>query len=142
MVDLTKVTKNAQKKTASISAAQLVGGSSAALRDGSYVNATDNYDLFRIPANSLITDAYVVVEEAGQASLTADIGFDGGAELINDADIDGVSVVKDAGIKLATGTGKLVTAKFSSAPTAGRFHVVVEYIEYTKTNGELTRQTA
>ena len=142
MVDLTKVTQNAQKKVKSISSAILVGGSTAALNGGSYANTTANYDLFRLPANCLVTDAYVVVEAAGQANLTADIGYDGGAELINDADIDGVSVVKDAGIKLATGTGKLVTAKFSAAPTVGRFHVVVEYIEYTLTNGMLTKQTA
>lgn len=142
MVDLTKVTKNAQKKTLSVSSAVLVGGSTAALNGGSYVNTTSNYDLFRIPANCLITDAYVVVEGAGQANLLADIGFDGGAELINDADIDAVSVVKDAGIKLASGTGKLVTAKFSAAPTTGRFVVIVEYTEYGVTNGNLTKQTA
>lgn len=138
MTDLKKVGKFANKKTRSVSSATLVGGSSAALDGGAYVASTGTQELFTVPANSLITDCYVVVEEAGQALLTADIGYAGGNELFNDADIDAVSVVKDAGIKLATGTGKTITAKFSAAPTQGRFHVVVEYIEFTKSNGDLT----
>lgn len=139
MVDITQVTKNGQKKTRSVSSAILVGGSTAALAGGSYANTTSNYDLFNLPPNALVTDAYIVTDVAGQATLTCDLGFDGGAELINDADIDNTGVVKDAGIKLATGTGKLVTAKFSAAPTVGRFIAVVEYIEYTKANGDLTK---
>lgn len=139
MTDLTKVTENSKKKVISVSSAQLVGGSTAALRGGAYVNTTAQYDLFNIPPNCLIVDSYIIAEEAGQATLTCDLGFDGGAELINDADIDNTGVVKDAGIKIDSGTGKLVTAKFSAAPTQGRFHAVVEYIEYTRANGELTK---
>ena len=138
MVDVKKVTNFGKKKVRSVSSAQLVAGSSAALRGGAYVNSTAQYDIFKVPANCLITDAYIITEEAGQTSLTCDLGFDGGAELINDADIDNTGVVKDAGIKIASGTGKNVTAKFSAAPTAGRFHAVVEYIEYTRAAGELT----
>lgn len=138
MTDLKKVSKFNQKKTRSVSSATLVGGSSAALDGGAYVADTATQELFTIPANSLITDCYIVVEEAGQGSLTADIGYAGSNELFNDADIDAVSVVKDAGIKLATGTGKTITAKFSAAPTQGRFHVIVEYIEYTLSNGDFT----
>lgn len=138
MTDLKKVSKFNQKKTRSISSATLVGGSSAALDGGAYVADTATQELFTVPANSLITACYIVVEEAGQANLTADIGYAGSNELFNDADIDAVSVVKDAGIKLATGTGKTITAKFSAAPTQGRFHVIVEYIEYTLSNGDLT----
>lgn len=138
MTDLKKVSKFNRKKTRSVSSATLVGGSSAALDGGAYVADTATQELFTIPANSLITDCYIVVEEAGQGSLTADIGYAGSNELFNDADIDAVSVVKDAGIKLATGTGKTVTAKFSAAPTQGRFHVIVEYIEYTLSNGDFT----
>lgn len=138
MVDLTQVTKNSQKKTQSVASALLVGGSTAERVNGSYVNTTEQYDLFRLPENSLITDAYIITEGAGQTNLTCDLGFDGGAELINDADIDNTGVVKDAGIKIPTTTGKLVTAKFSAAPTTGRFYVVVEYTEYTKSCGELT----
>lgn len=138
MTDLKKVGKFMQKKNRSVSSAVLVGGSSAALNGGAYVADTATQELFTVPANALITDCYVVVEEAGQANLTVDIGYAGSNELFNDADIDAVSVVKDAGIKLATGTGKTVTAKFSVAPTQGRFHIIVEYIEYTVGNGDLT----
>lgn len=137
MVDITQVTKNSQKKSVSIASALLVGGSTADRVNGSYVNTTSNYDLFNLPANCLVTAAYINTEVAGQATLTCDLGFDGGAELINDADIDNTGVVKDVGIKIPTVTGKLVTAKFSAAPTVGRFWVIVEYQEYTKSNGEL-----
>ncbi len=40
--------------------------------------------------------------------------------------------------RLATGTGKLVTAKFSADPSAGSFVFMVGYIEYDLGNGKLT----
>lgn len=129
MPDLTQAGDNWQKKTRSVSSAYL---SSAAITD----NAV--YNLFELPANSLITDAYVVKKTAGAANLTADFGFDGGAELINDADLDDLTTVKDAGLKLDTGSGKSVTVKFSAAPANFKGYFVVEYIEYTLKNGMLT----
>lgn len=130
MGNLTQTGDNWQKKTRSVSSAYI---------SNKEITNTDTYNLFELPANCLITDAYVVKKVAGAASLTADIGFSGGAELINDADLDDLTTVKDAGIKLDTGTGKSVTIKFSAAPANFKGYVVVEYIEYTLKNGMLTK---
>lgn len=149
MADLTRLYKNSEKKTVSVSAAMV---------KHTDVGDTASNELFKLPPNCVITDAVVVVEEAGQSNLTVDFGFDGGNELGNDLDIDGISVVSvplvtsttvtgnaetAAGTatkapRIATGTGKTVTAKFSANPTAGKFHFIVSYIEYTKGNGDLT----
>lgn len=140
MVDITRLRKNAEKKTISVAAAEIRHGD---------VSSTALQELFNLPGNCLIVEAGVVVEEAGQANLTVDFGFDGGNELGNDLDIDGTGYV-DVDIaasgnaetiqkapRILTGTGKTVTAKFSADPTAGKFIFIVNYIEYTLGNGNL-----
>lgn len=151
MTDITRLRKNAEKKTISVASAMV---------KHSDVAGTTLQELFNLPPNCLIVDSGVVVEEAGQTSLTVDFGFDGGNELGNDLDIDGTGYVQvaeaiaaltltegtpntlSAGTvtkspRILTGTGKTVTAKFSADPTAGVFHFIVEYIEYTLGNGKL-----
>ena len=44
--------------------------------------------------------------------------------------------------RLLTSTGKVVTAVFSAKPTVGRFHFLVEYVEYTLNNGDKTNYVA
>ena len=152
MVDITRLRKNAEKKTLSISSAEIRHGD---------VSATTSQELFNLPANCLIVDAGVVVEVAGQGGLTVDFGFDGLAELGDDLALsstgyvdtpfdvttlvlaDGTPNTLTSGTvaktpRLLTGTGKTVTAKFSADPSAGIFHFIVEYIEYTLGNGNLT----
>lgn len=140
MTDITYLRKNSEKKVVSVASALIKHGD---------VSSTALAELFNLPANCLITRAGVVVETAGQANLTVDFGFDGGNELGNDLDIDGTGYV-EAGVaasgnaetlamvpRILTGTGKTVTAKFSADPTAGVFHFIVEFIEYTRGNGQL-----
>ena len=145
MTDKTRLRKNSEKKTYSVAAATLLHTDVA---DANLV------ELFNLPPNCLIVDASVVVEVAGQSNLTVDFGFAGGNELGNDLDIDGAGVVtvpetvsgsgtiSTKSPRLTTGSGKNVTAKFSADPTAGKFHFIVEYIEYTLGNGKLTNYTA
>jgi hypothetical protein len=130
MTNLTRVGKNSEKKTVSASA--------VTVKAGDVADASN--ELFVLPPNALIVASYCIVKVAGQASLTVDFGFDGGAELGNDLDIDGAAVVEglaDAGA-LDTGTGKTVTALFSATPSAGEFVFIVEYVEYNKGCGDLT----
>ncbi len=132
MVDITRLRKNAEKKVISVSSAEIGHAD---------VSGTALQELFKLPANSVITNASVYVETAGQASLTVDFGFDGGNELGNDLAISATGVKGTAlalASRIATGTGKTVTAVFSADPTAGKFHFMVEYIEYTRGCGELT----
>lgn len=145
MTDKTRLRKNNEKKVYSVSAAMILAAD---------VADTALVELFKLPANCLIVDAAIVTEIAGQTNLTVDFGFDGGNELGNDIDVDETGVdtvpltVSGGGTigtkapRLLTGSGKTVTAKFSADPTAGKFHFIVEYIEYTLGNGQLTNYTA
>ncbi len=148
MTDLTHLRNFSEKKTMSVASARVKHGD---------VGDTALQELFNLPPNAVITDAMVVVEVAGQNSLTVDFGFDGGNELGNDLDIDGTGVVSvplvtsttvsgnaetAAGTatkapRIATGTGKTVTAKFSADPSAGEFVFIVQFIEYDLGNGNL-----
>lgn len=135
MVDLTRVKDNNEKKTVSVV---------SAIVEHSEVPDTANVVLFNLPGRCLVTRAYIATEVPGQASLTVDIGFAGGAELINDGDLDGTPPTVDDAmtVPVMTGTGKQVTAKFSADPTAGRWAFIVEYIEYTLGNGKLLNYSA
>lgn len=131
MTDLTRVGKNADKKTVSVSAVTVDYTEVA--------NAVAN-ELFVLPPNALIIASYCIVKVAGQAALTVNYGFSGSNELGSALDIDGAAVLEttaDAGA-LDTGTGKTVTAIFSEAPTAGKFTFIAEYIEYDKSCGDYT----
>lgn len=152
MTDITRTRKFAEKKTMSISCAEIRHGDAA---------DTTSHEIFNLPANCLITKAGIIVDEAGQSSLTVDLGFDGGNELGDDLAIDSTGYVEDgpavatltlsegtpntlssgtvnSGLNILTGTGKTVTAKFSADPSQGKFYALVEYIEYTKGNGDYT----
>lgn len=133
-VNLTRESDAHKKKSKCISAVKL---------DYSKLPALDNYELFIIPEDAIITDAYIDVLEVAQATVTGDFGFAGGTELISNADLNAaVAVVKDAGIKISTGTGKTVTFKPDVIPTQGIFVFVVEYIEYALKSGNLTSFSA
>ena len=132
MVDVTRLRKNAEKKQISVSSAEI---------RHTDVGSTALQELFKLPPNCLITNATCFVETAGQASLTVNFGFDGGTELGSALAISATGAKGTAlaiASRIATGTGKLVTAVFSADPTAGVFHFIVEYIEYTRGNGEYT----
>lgn len=145
MTDITRLRKNAEKKTRSVSSAEIRHGD---------VAGTTLQELFNLPSNCLIVDAAIAVEVAGQGGLTVDFGFDGGAELGSAIAISTTGaktvplVVSGSGTigtkapRILTDTGKKVTAKFSADPTAGVFHFIVEYIEYTLGNGKLTNYSA
>lgn len=84
MPNLTRKYNYSEKKTLSIAAARV---------KHSDVAATTLQELFCLPKNAVITNAFCVVEVAGQSNLTVDFGFDGGAELGNDLDIDAAGYV-------------------------------------------------
>lgn len=141
MVDITRLRKNAEKKIVTVSSAEIKAAD---------VKSTALQELFNLPADALIINAGVVVETAGQASLTVDFGFDGGAELGDNVVLSstgykqitlvtsGGGTVTTVAPRILTSTGKSVTAVFSAVPTAGVFHFIVEYIEYKLGSGTLT----
>ncbi len=156
MTDLTRKRKFNEKKTLSTAAARV---------KHTDVADTTSHELFNLPPNAVIIDAMVNVEVAGQGSLTVDFGFSGGDELGDALAIDATGVkttaldiaaltltegapnTLDSGTvtpapRLATGTGKNVTAKFSADPSAGEFVFIVTFIEYDLGCGDLLDYTA
>ena len=132
MVDITRLRKNAEKKQVSASAAEIRAAD---------INGTALQELFKLPANSIITAASVIVETASQAGVTVNLGFNGGSELgaalaVSSTGSKGTAIAVAS--RPMTLTGRTVTAVFSAIPTAGVFQFLVEYVEYTRGNGEYT----
>lgn len=155
-VDKTRLRKSAEKRTISVAVAHLK------FSDITGQGTADINQLFNLPKNALIVDSGVVVDTVANGSITVNFGFDGGTELGSALDIhtavgykqvaeaiatltltEGTPNTLSAGTvtkapRLLTGTGKTVTAVFSAVPTAGEWRFIVEYIEYTLGNGDLT----
>lgn len=129
-VNLTRDKDNGLKKTRSVA--------SAVLDFSDIPLAADDYEVFNIPKNAIITDFMMDVIEAFDATATLAVGFDGGTELIAAGAIDAVAVVASNDLNLATTTGKRVTVNPSIDLTQGKLVVVVEYVEYVLSNGNLT----
>ncbi len=100
--------------------------------------AADDYEVFLLPDDAIVTDSFYDVLEAFDAAVTADLGFDGGAELISAGALDAVAVIASNDINVSTGTGKRVTINPSADVTQGKVVIVVEYVEYNLSNGDLT----
>lgn len=128
LVNLTRINRAAEKKNVNVSAVKL---------DFSDIpSSLDEYQLFSLPANVMVTNIITRIVVASQAGVTCDIGFQGEAFIAKPSldTVGGIAVptAKD------TNTGKVITLKPSAALTQGVFIVMVEYIEYTLNNGEYT----
>lgn len=106
--------------------------------------SADVYQLTELPPEIVITRASVIPLVASDAatSATVDLGIDGGNELIAAGDLKSVAGtdVTDDITSLVLETGGTLTFKptYTGAVSAGKFLVVVEYIEYQKVTGEIT----
>ncbi len=124
-----------QKKSICVAAAELDFETLGAV--------TASFQLFNLPENAVITNAYVHVVTASDAA-TSNVGIIGTAE-------DGTQVLSAADLKTLgeqgtftgqslTGTGKTIWFKqtVTGAATVGKFLVVVEYLEYSLNTGNYT----
>ena len=110
--------------------------------------SADIYELFELPEKSLVTAAwiYVITPSDAATSAVADMGFDGGDTLVDGADLTSAADTNLSGgtnsvIPIRRETGGTVTflPTYTGATTAGRFLIVVQYIEYDKSEqGEVT----
>lgn len=134
-LDKTRLAGAAQKKQRSVAAAKL------AYTD---FNSTDTLQLFKLPADCMIVAAYAVVKTVANASSVLDIGTTASGNELQDnlalttAGVVGGTITSE----VDTGTGVSIYVTPNQALTAGVIHVVVEYIEYTRANGELTNYNA
>lgn len=125
---------NTAKKSYSVSSATIDFGVQA-------VASGETVSVFNLPANSVVTNVFfLVVEGVTGATATGKVTV-GSTDAIAAVAFAGVSgaVKGGATTPVFTGTGAEVTVTIGAAnATAGKVEVIVEYVEYTKTTGELT----
>lgn len=125
---------NGQKKSVSVSSATLDFTAQA-------VASTETVAVFNLPANCVVTNAFFYVKTGlTNTTSTGKISI-GGTDAIAAVAFAGVDGAVKGGTvtKVATGTGAEVLVTIGTAnATDGEVEAIVEYIEYTKTSGELT----
>lgn len=135
--DLTRKSNNSCKKSESIFATLLD------VTDTDVGLVTTNLLLANIPAGAIVTDAYAHRVTASNAATSATLALgttEGGTQIMAAADLKGTGKVGSLVGQILTGTGKplYATLTITGAQTAGKFYVVVEYLEPNKVTGELT----
>lgn len=129
MANLTLSNKNNQKKVRSAFASGVIT-TSAAMSD----------TLFTLPANSLVTEVYAIVETgSGTSTDTVDVKV-GSTVVANEVVVGVVGVATGTVAKGFFPTGGIVTVVAGAdAPGAtGKIRIVVEYVEVELTNGQYT----
>ncbi len=106
----------------------------------------DVVELFSIPNDSVVLDVDVSIEEAFNpgTTLTVQIDYDG-TQIMAPVDLTVVGLSNAATAQFDTGVGGLATmtiALSGTKPTVGKADIMVQYIEYEKTSGELTSFSA
>lgn len=139
-VNLTRKGNNSCKKSKSYFATQLD------VKDSDVGLVTTDLLLANLPSNAIITDAYVHREVASNAATSATVALgtaEGGAQIMAAADLKGTGKIGSLVRQILTGSGKPLFAALTitGAQTAGKFYVVVEYLEPNKVTGELTKVT-
>lgn len=142
--DMTRFGGSAQKKVSRVLAVEVspefYGEAGDTLAAGTF-----NYLVAKLPANSVLTNAYLVVDEATTASTSAQAALgsaEGGAQVVTLTSVSTVGVVGGIVKKLPTGTGMAVYLQVKVVGTVtkvGTFTAVIEYTEYTKNSGEYTQ---
>lgn len=105
---------------------------------------TETFQLFNLPPNALITNAYtfnVVQSNAATTDVTIMGTAENGTQIMSAGDAKAAGKSGTFAGMSSTGTGVTVWAKHTvtGAKTAGETVFVVEYLELEKTNGEYTR---
>lgn len=129
MADLRFNNKNNQKKTVSVFASGTIS-----------TTATMDETLFTLPDASLVTAVYAIVTTgSGTSTDTVDVKV-GSTVIANEVVVGIVGIASGTVAKTYFPTGGTVTvvAGADAPGTAGRFKLVVEYIETALTNGQYT----
>lgn len=139
--NLTQANNNSCKKQTSYFATLID------VKDSSVGLVSTNLLLANLPPNAIITDAYVhrVTVSDAATSATFKLGItEGGAEVMAAADIKAATGKVGSLVgQILTNSGKPLygALTITGAQTAGKFYVVVEYLEPLKSTGELTKVT-
>jgi len=126
--------QNGAKKSVCVSSATLDF-------DAQAVASGETVSVFNLPANAVVTNAFFKVTTGVTGATATGKVTVGSTDAIAAVAFAGVAdAIKGGAVtKVSTGTGAEVTVTIGTAnATAGKVEVIVEYIEYTKTTGELT----
>jgi hypothetical protein len=139
-INLTRKANNSCKKSKSYFASEID------VKDTDVGLVSVNLLLGNLPPNAIVTDAYVHRVVASNAATTATVALgtvEAGAQIMAAADIKGTGKVGSLVGQILTGSGKPLYAALTitGVQTAGKFYVVVEYLEPNKVTGELTKVT-
>lgn len=141
MANLTRYNNAFKKKLVSAMAFVLAEGTDK----GEIAAASDNHLVGLLPADAIITDAYVLVKTGSDAatSAVATLGTaSGSSAIMSAADLTTPGATGTFTGKIGTGTGQEVWLGLTytgAATEVGEYVVVVEYLEYTKNSQELTQ---
>lgn len=143
-IDITLFGKNNFKKAVSLMSA-VIRPSSLSTADGLVKSGTiaigDKLILANLPANCVITNAFILVRHAPKTA--AQLTIKSGADTIITATATGNQsgvIVGNSSNEVYTKTGSQIIAEVSGAElTDGELEVVVEYFEISRAVGEYTR---
>lgn len=127
--DMTRVGLNNQKRESSYSVSEITATA-----------ATLDAVLFNLPANSLLLAAFVIVTTAsGTSTDTIDVKV--GSTVVANEVVVGTTGTKTGSVTpahFATGGAVSVVAGADAPDAAGRFRVIIQYLELDKRSGEYT----
>ena len=121
------------KKTLSLFAVA-IGAEQAA----DYADASGNYLVGYLPADAVIVDAKVATKVASDAGAVTVGTTEGGSEILTAGDSTTPGLSGTFAGESMTNTGVPVFVNLDAVVTAGDFHVIIEYQEYTLANGDMT----
>lgn len=135
--DLTRKGTFAQKRAASYFVAHVVETEDTDLA------TAGNYLIAHLPADALITDVYVNVKTASNATTpTVKLGTaENGGQIMAATSIGTIGVVGALVGEVDTGSGAdlYLTVAGTGGTKVGDYVIVIEYLEYDKATGEYTR---
>lgn len=142
-INATRYGETAQKKTSRVMVFEL---NDDTMKDNGLTVAAGTFDFLvaTIPANAVLTAAYVTVRKAANSATTATVAVgtaEGGAQVLAATDIKTVAVAGTIVAKRFTGTGQAIYARVvatGATTSIGDVAVVVEYTELDKNTGEYT----
>lgn len=127
--DMTRTGLNNQKREADWSVSDVVS-----------TTATLDVTLFNLPANTILLSAHVLVTEAsGTSTDTVDVKV--GSTVVANEVVVGTTGTKVGSVTpayFATGGAVSVVAGADAPDTAGRFRLLIQYVELDKRTGEYT----
>ena len=142
MTSLVRAKKFAQKRERRSFVAHIKVGTDTDA--GDIPVADGNYHLGNLPPDAIVLDSFAqVITAFGAATAAATVGTtSGGTEIASSIDLATVAFDGTFTGKLNTGTGKEVWLNVDvgtvTGATLGEAILVIDYLEYTVTNGEYT----